>query len=605
VEGIGSRAEAKTKGSWIHVDNTTGVMSALSCIPGNCISCDDAAYPGDRAKDLRQEPLSPEGFARILGKGGVVAQNRATGNRSSTGGRDDPPKTAICNSTSSACLAWQQQIVGTCCRLGHHGSLCSYCDEGWVKAKELCMPCQSFDYGKLLLLLAMYGGLCVFFWRKATLKLRKAADVDENAQSAFIGITTFFLQTVMLLQIEVGVDVGFGALNLDPDSPSSGNTNKEGSCLTTGRFYVDWAIKFMIPISMALFAFLLCLVTQVKRHELLRTLVLIVQFGLFPCNLNALHIFFCRSESQLPSAVLRSDPSIVCWDSAHVLAFVAAVFIFCVCAIGTPVFLFRSIRQALLDQDKQHKMEVVGLAEDLTQGQTDAYTAVFHRYDADGSGTIDDVELSCVLEEKTGIKPNAEEVQELKEEYMGHLHADALPLDDFITLMALIKHELAASGNTQLHAMRHPLCLLYYPMRRGCYWWSIVMLLRPTVIAIAYEARNRGSGLVLGIADWRVLVVFYLLGYSNFQASYKPFKLSHESWLDSISVCILMAIFVADIQKDIDTIDDKTFLQVVFFCGLVVLVASATLAQWYTRKAIRCDPRAATIGILLSSSNLS
>ena len=55
---------------------------------------------------------------------------------------------------------------------------------------------------------------------------------------------------------------------------------------------------------------------------------------------------------------------------------------------------------------------------------------------------------------------------------------------------------------------------------------------------------------------------------------------------------MLMAIFVADIQKDIDTIDDKTFLQVVFFCGLVVLVASAALAQWYTRKAIRCQPQA-------------
>ena len=58
---------------------------------------------------------------------------------------------------------------------------------------------------------------------------------------------------------------------------------------------------------------------------------------------------------------------------------------------------------------------------------------------------------------------------------------------------------------------------------------------------------------------------------------------------------MLMAIFVADIQKDIDTIDDTVFLQIVFFCGLVVLVASAVFAKWHTRKAIRCDPRATIV----------
>ena len=37
----------------------------------------------------------------------------------------------------------------------------------------------------------------------------------------------------------------------------------------------------------------------------------------------------------------------------------------------------------------------------------------------------------------------------------------------------------------------------------------------------------------------------------------KPFKLSHESWLDSVSVCMLMAIFVADVQKSF--VDDGAF----------------------------------------------
>jgi hypothetical protein len=65
---------------------------------------------------------------------------------------------------------------------------------------------------------------------------------------------------------------------------------------------------------------------------------------------------------------------------------------------------------------------------------------------------------------------------------------------DFMQMMEAMKVELATEGNIQQHAMNDPLCLLYYPMRSKCYWWSIVMLLRPTVIAIAYNARNRDTG---------------------------------------------------------------------------------------------------------------
>jgi hypothetical protein len=113
------------------------------------------------------------------------------------------------------------------------------------------------------------------------------------------------------------------------------------------------------------------------------------------------------------------------------------------------------------------------------------------------------------------------------------------------------------------------------------------MLLRPTVIAFAFNARDRGTGMIGEIVDWRVAVVFILLAYSNFQASVQPFKLSHESWLDSVSVCTLMAIFVADIQKDIDEVENNVFLVVIYCCGLVGLVVSAGVAQWYTRKRIR------------------
>ena len=45
-----------------------------------------------------------------------------------------------------------------------------------------------------------------------------------------------------------------------------------------------------------------------------------------------------------------------------------------------------------------------------------------------------------------------------------------------------------------MHAVTDPLSMLYYPFRAECYWWSIVLLLRPTVIALSYNARNRQTG---------------------------------------------------------------------------------------------------------------
>ena len=42
--------------------------------------------------------------------------------------------------------------------------------------------------------------------------------------------------------------------------------------------------------------------------------------------------------------------------------------------------------------------------------------------------------------------------------------------------------------------MTDPLSMLYYPFRAECYWWSIVLLLRPTVIALLFNARNRETG---------------------------------------------------------------------------------------------------------------
>eukprot|EP01050_Picozoa_sp_SAG11_P032941 SAG11_NODE_10950_length_794_cov_0.579856_2_plen_84_part_00 len=73
---------------------------------------------------------------------------------------------------------------------------------------------------------------------------------------------------------------------------------------------------------------------------------------------------------------------------------------------------------------------------------------------------------------------------------------------------------------------------------------AVVLLLRPTIIALVYNGRDRATGAFYGIADWRLMVVMLLLCYNTAQALVQPFKLSHESQLDTFSVLLLMALFL-------------------------------------------------------------
>jgi hypothetical protein len=80
VEAVGGMAKKKAKGYWIHFESTTALDEAsldesivvLPCVPGNCISCDDAAYP-DSAKNLQDYPLAPgEKVAKLAQKLGQL-----------------------------------------------------------------------------------------------------------------------------------------------------------------------------------------------------------------------------------------------------------------------------------------------------------------------------------------------------------------------------------------------------------------------------------------------------------------------------------------------------------------------------------------------------
>ena len=160
VEGRGGSAEQKAEGFWIHGES----MSALHCIPGNCVSCDSAARRQCTKSDQDSPECSLQGqlpetlsfpalqrfhnevLLPLLGTSGNVMQHSAANTSISALLTND----LKCDDTSpSACLDLQWQLVGTCCRLGHHGTLCAHCDDGWVKAKGLCTPCQSFAYPRL------------------------------------------------------------------------------------------------------------------------------------------------------------------------------------------------------------------------------------------------------------------------------------------------------------------------------------------------------------------------------------------------------------------------------------------------------------------------
>ena len=90
--------------------------------------------------------------------------------------------------------------------------------------------------------------------------------MDQKCQSAGLAISTFFVQTAALLEIELGV-TSVGALNVDLDTRAASDTNVEGSCVSAGSFYVNWAIRFAVPLLMGALAVALCLATKSPAHQ--------------------------------------------------------------------------------------------------------------------------------------------------------------------------------------------------------------------------------------------------------------------------------------------------------------------------------------------------
>ena len=100
--------------------------------------------------------------------------------------------------------------------------------------------------------------------------------------------------------------------------------------------------------------------------------------------------------------------------------------------------------------------------------------------------------------------------------------------------------------------------------------------------------------MVLGIVDWRVLVIGYLVGYSNVQAAQRPFKLSHESTLDRMSVSLLVFLYSAHIgMDDSGKANTNGPLVIILIVSALVLLIMTIRGRRITKQLIRCVNRLA------------
>jgi hypothetical protein len=295
--------------------------------------------------------------------------------------------------------------------------------------------------------------------------------------------------------------------------------------------------------------------------QMWRVLLMVLRFALFPYCLNALLVFFCRSEEQLPTDVLRSDPSIVCWDGPHLLAVAAGITVVAACGVIAPLLLLRALKQTIdKQQTRVSRPDAPGVdpePEGLSTQEKARFARVFTLFDRDGNGSIDKHEMLHLLEERTRHegpdrdtdgwcrqqlsklakkKPMSERSAEEMRGWLGLSVDEDVSLDSFIQMLERLKRQLKTSVHDQecatallpvtngchsitarrkrlpavrlrthgrvadrregaaRHAVTDPLSMLYYPFRAECYWWSIVLLLRPAVIALSYNARNRQTG---------------------------------------------------------------------------------------------------------------
>jgi Ca2+-binding EF-hand superfamily protein len=340
----------------------------------------------------------------------------------------------------------------------------------------------------------MYLLMCLFFLHKSR-RIITGRDCDIHNSSSIIGISLFFVQTIVLLPSQTFGDLSVvtelaGAVSMSPDTPDQ----TDGKCISTGQFYSDWLLKFSIPTyNVCATVCVVFLAGLWKRAPWQGKMALFfaVQSSLFAINLRAISLFFCRDDLSPSVGHLKVDPSQSCSTSIYRTYLVFAWLIFATFALALPAVLCKQIRMRMDAHAKLLRIE--------------AYL-------------------------KYGFDQGA----------------------------AVLQSKEWQDSHSAEYAARDHLSVIYYPLRRQRYWWAVVWIVRPTAIAIIYNSRNRRTGVAFGLADWRILVVLLLMLYNCLQATVRPFKHLNESQLDSFSVLLLMSLFTVSINNDFVTVVDST-----------------------------------------------
>ena len=428
---------------------------------------------------------------------------------------------------------WEEVAEGSPpnqCRTGSTGPLCSECetvgDVEYVKVEGSCVPCGAFDWGSVVGSSAMYACVCLFFLHKSR-RIVTGRDCDIHNSSALAAIAVFFIQTMVLLPTNFKLFESIAAaFIMTPDTA----TQDDGACISTGQFYKDWALKYLVPLLVAAFTALLCLISGIRKWQRKMALFFTLQFSLFPINMRSISLWFCRSDLDETCAeddpscdsrsFMRLDTAQECSGSDYRTAQVVGTILFAIFAVLLPVMLYRSMERSMESHAKLLKVQ--------------AYL-------------------------KYGFVKGAEE----------------------------LKNKAWQDNHSAEFAARDFLSVIYYPLRRRTFWWAIIVIMRPTLIAFVYNSRNRANGVAFYFADWRILCVLILMIYNCLQATIRPFKHLNESQLDSFSMLLLMSLLVVSINTDFmltsgaDVEVLQTYVQPLATVFLLILVGLAAAATWY------------------------
>ena len=368
--------------------------------------------------------------------------------------------------------------------------------------------------------------------------------------SSLVGITVFFLQTLVLLPrqgLHLGmVGDGFEALqdslSLWPDSPDQ----DDGDCLSSGLFALDYFAKYSVPAIMMAATVGMSRLLGLKKAQQRMAMVFTVQFSLFPVIMRSISLAFCRDDMRekagIPMPVaswwqllfdsddpaldtsanrLRLDPDIECSGSEYYLAWVVAMCVFVFCTVVLPVHVYRLMRRKMDEHEKLLRIQMYM---------------------------------------QWGFVKGSEMIR--NNPTFETLHSAEFAAQDYMSI-------------------------LYYPLRRDRFWWAIVWMLRLPLIAIVYSARDRRTQVTFHLADWRVLAVVILMIYNTVQAVVRPFKHSNESQLDAFSVLVLLMMFVMSLNLDMMLYNEQDVdaaLRVLMTILALVVMMLVVVATYFSKR---------------------